>query len=457
MRRPSVRAPGGSLTGNLVLLTTVVATVAVLLAGFAAWRTARSNAEAQYRERLTRQAAVLSVAPNLSVLLLDQAQRLTGATGVRVAVIAPDGQVAGPSAEAVTPRDRDALLAGEDISTTAVLSGVRVLVEGRPARDGAVVLAQPFTEVDAAADRIRAGLTVPLIAGLLGAALAGTLLARRIARPLVGAAAVAHRLAGGERALHCPVHGPAEAREVARALNTLGTALEHSEGRQRAFLTSVSHEIRTPLTALRGYAEALADGVVEPGQQEEVGRILLAETRRLDRFVTDLLELARLDADDFRITREPTDLGALVQETARAWTQQARQQGLHLSLEHPDEPVIAATDAFRVRQLLDGLLANAVRHTPPGAPVVLALRRTDTGRAELQVRDGGPGLTDDDVRIAFQPGTLRDRYTATRPTGTGLGLAITHRLTERLGAVITLRGHGPEGGAHFTITLPEGV
>ncbi|WP_234325931.1 hypothetical protein [Streptomyces sp. NRRL S-495] len=179
------------MTGNLVLLATVVATVAVLLAGFAGWRTARSNAEAQYRERLVRQAAVLSVAPNLSVLLLDQAQRLTGATGVQVAVIAPDGQVAGPSAAAVTPADRDALLAGGDVSTTAVLGDARVLVEGRPARDGAVVLTQPFTEVDDAADRIRAGLTLPLIAGLVGAALAGTLLARRICSPPASAACTA--------------------------------------------------------------------------------------------------------------------------------------------------------------------------------------------------------------------------------------------------------------------------
>ncbi len=130
------------------------------------------------------------------------------------------------------------------------------------------------------------------------------------------------------------------------------------------------------------------------------------------------------------------------------------------------------TDAFRVRQLLDGLLANAVRHTPPGGPVVLALRRTPDGTAgadsgageagegggvggaELEVHDGGPGLTEDDVRVAFQPGVLRERHAATRPTGTGLGLAIAQRLTGRLGAAITLRGHGPEGGAHVTVTLP---
>ncbi len=445
----------GSLTTGLVLLTTVVAATAVLLAGIAAWQTAHSNAESQYRERLSRQATVLSLAPNLSVLLLDQAQRLTGATGVQVAVIAPDGHVAGPAAQTVTPADRDTLLAGRTLSATAALGDQRVLVQGHPAGNGgAVVLTQPFTEVDAAANRMRGSLTLPLVTGLVGAALAGTLLARRTARPLVTAAGVAHRLAAGERGLRCEADGPTEARDVAQALNTLGAALERSEQRQRDFLTSISHEIRTPLTALQGYAEALTDGVVEPGQHAQVGQILLTETKRLDRFVSDLLELARLDADDFSITREPTDIAALLRETAHAWSEQARRGELHLAVEHADEPVIAVTDGFRVRQLLDGLIGNAVRVVPPGAPVVLALRRTDTGDTRLQVRDGGPGLTDDDIPIAFQPGALHSRYAGTRPGGTGLGLAIAHRLADRLGATITVLGHGPEGGACFTITLP---
>ncbi|MFJ4594933.1 MULTISPECIES: histidine kinase dimerization/phospho-acceptor domain-containing protein [unclassified Kitasatospora] len=448
------RLRAGSLTGSLVLLATVVAATAVLLAGVAAWQTAFSNAESQYRERLSRQATVLSLAPNLSVLLLDQTQRLTGATGVLVAVVDPDGHVDGPAAQAVAPADRDALLAGRTLSATASLGDQRVLVQGHPASNGgAVVLTQPFTEVDAAAGRMRGSLTLPLVAGLVGAALAGALLARRIARPLVAAAGVAHRLAAGERGLRCEADGPTEARDVAQALNALGAALERSEQRQRDFLTSISHEIRTPLTALQGYAEALTDGVVEPGQQAQVGQILLTETRRLDRFVSDLLELARLDADDFPITREPTDLTALVRETARAWDQRLRQSELHLRVETAGEPVITVTDGFRVRQLLDGLIGNAVRISPPGAPVVLALRRTDSGDTELQVRDGGPGLTDEDVRVAFEPGALHSRYAGTRPGGTGLGLAITRRLTDRLGATITVHGHGPEGGACFTVAL----
>ncbi|WP_435534106.1 histidine kinase dimerization/phospho-acceptor domain-containing protein, partial [Glaesserella parasuis] len=83
----------------------------------------------------------------------------------------------------------------------------------------------------------------------------------------------------------------------------LDHALATSEGRQREFLLSISHELRTPLSAIRGYGEALADGVIDPAATADAGRVLVTETDRLDRFVADLLELARLEADDFSIER----------------------------------------------------------------------------------------------------------------------------------------------------------
>ncbi|GAA4996639.1 hypothetical protein GCM10025734_28530 [Kitasatospora paranensis] len=240
----------------------------------------------------------------------------------------------------------------------------------------------------------------------------------------------------------------------------------HSENRQREFLLSVSHELRTPLTALRGYAEALADGMIEPERLPEVGRILAGETQRLDRFLGDLLDLARLEADDFRLETAATDLTALVAEAAAFWAEPAARHGVGLRCEPPrpsgapqepeqePEAVVVATDAFRVRQLIDGLVQNALRVTPAGRPVVLAVRPADGGGARLEVRDGGPGLTDDDVRVAFDSGALHERYRSVRPVGSGLGLAIAHRLAGLLGGSVAVRGHGPEGGAAFTVTLP---
>ena len=98
-----------------------------------------------------------------------------------------------------------------------------------------------------------------------------------------------------------PSHGPREVAEVAEALRQLDRALTTSEERQRRFLLSVSHELRTPLTSIRGYAESLVDGVYGPDELPEVGETLVRESERLERYVADLLALARLEADDFSL------------------------------------------------------------------------------------------------------------------------------------------------------------
>ncbi|WP_037602026.1 HAMP domain-containing sensor histidine kinase [Streptacidiphilus rugosus] len=445
----------GSLARNIVALTTLVAALAVALTGLVAWQTAAHGAEQRERDQLARHAKVLSSLPALSGVIFAGGQLLGGPNGTQLAVIAADGTVTGTAGPAVDTTSRAELLAGRPVSGTGLLAGQKVLLVGEPGvRGGAVVLTEPYTIVSDDVDRIRRNTLLPLLVGMLGAGLAGALLARRTARPLVSAAGVAHRLAAGERGVRAPVDGPREAAEIGRALNVLEEALAHSEDRQRRFLLSVSHELRTPLTALQGYAEALADGLVEPDRLPEVGGILAGETRRLDRFLADLLDLARLEADDFRLEPAPTDLAALVGEAAAFWTGPCERQGVELRFEEPGQPVVVTTDAFRVRQLIDGLVQNALRVTPADAPLVLAVRPAPDGGAELQVRDGGPGLTEADVAVAFDSGVLTERYRGTRTVGSGLGLAIAHRLSGRLGGVITAHGHGPEGGAAFTVTLP---
>ncbi|GHH83647.1 two-component sensor histidine kinase [Kitasatospora indigofera] len=490
---------GGSLTRNIVGSTTAVAALAVLLTGLVTWQTAAHGAEQREREQLTRQATVLSRVPDLSPLLFNGAQALGGPNGEEFAVLTPDGRVAGAATPALDLASRAELLAGRPVSTTGVLAGQEVLLVGRPGpRGGAVVLTEPYSVVERNTGRIRRSTVLPLVAGLLGAALAGALLARRTARPLVAAARAAHRLADGERGVGAVVDGPREAAEIIRALNVLDASLARSENRQRDFLLSVSHELRTPLTALQGYAEALADGLIEPERLPEVGRILAGETLRLDRFLGDLLDLARLEAEDFRLDTGRTDLSALVAEAAAFWAGPGEGQGVRPRVElaagpepvgpgspgpepagpgspgpepvgpgspgpepagpgSAGPPVLVDTDAFRVRQLIDGLVRNALRVTPAGGDLVLAVRPAAGGGAHLEVRDSGPGLTDDDVRVAFDGGALYERYRATRPVGSGLGLAIAHRLSGLLGGTIRVEGHGPEGGAVFTVTLPPTV
>src|SRR5207248_7793572 len=219
----------------------------------------------------------------------------------------------------VPPRLVTALSNGQEIhDQTAVINGRLAMVEGRPLASGSgVLLAEPAVTGLGSLGLLR-GFGGALLAGLAAGAVAGALLARRLARPIRHAAGAAVRLSAGDRSVRIRPEPPAEVEELAHALNGLAAALATSEGRQRDFLLSVSHELRTPLTTIKGYAEALADGVVEPEGVPRAGATVLTEAENLERLVGDLLALARLDAVDFPVNILAVDLVDVLSDAARA-------------------------------------------------------------------------------------------------------------------------------------------
>ena len=308
------------------------------------------------------------------------------------------------------------------------------------------------------AGRVLGGVWLALLAGLIGGMLAGALLARFIARPIRQAAAAAGRLAAGDRS-H-PPGGQLDRRgspSWPSAFNQLAAALQTSEGRERDFLLSVSHELRTPLSTIRGYAEALADGVIDADDAPKAGATMLAEAERLDRLISDLLVLSRLEAADLPARHRPGRPGRPdARPPAEAWAPRCSPDGPRLLVELPPQPVVVDTDPGRIRQVVDGLCENALRIVPQGAPLVLAVRAGPQAGI-LEIRDGGPGFTDDDLAVAFQRGALHRRYRGIRKVGSGLGLALAARLVARLGGTIEA-GHAPEGGAGSPspfLTQPE--
>ena len=447
---PGARPPRRGIAFQVTVLTTVVAAVAVLVAALVSYPLIRSGAVTQAADTLSRQADLVAAAAEREGANPATPQvwvRLLRRQGIEAALVPRQG----PVPPGVSPGDAQAIRAGDSVSRIQP-GDPDVLVEGRPLANGrGIVLAQPVTEARAAESIAVRRLLVALVVGLLIAGLAGWLLARRLARPLAGAAAAAHRLAAGERDVRVEPEGPAEVADLASAMNRLSAALAASEGRQRDFLLSVSHELRTPLTAVQGYAEALADGTIPPDEAPRVGAVVRDEAKRLDRLVTDLLDLARLQAQEFRLEPTVVDLGALVRQAGEVWQARGAAVGVDLRLEVGDE-VLAWADPVRVRQALDGLAENALRVTPADRPIVFATR-AEGGGAVLEVRDGGPGLSDADLAVAFERGVLHDRYRGVRPGGSGVGLALVAGLVARLGGRCEA-GHAPEGGACFALWLP---
>jgi two-component system sensor histidine kinase BaeS len=475
-----------------VLVTCLVAAVSVSITAVVSFPLALRTARAESRATLADKAQVAAnVIEGVGAAGREEQRALKVARTLRTQGVEAVLVRSGAARPNTLPADLVArVAAGESVSDTIVRDGRPTIVEGRPSGPGdGIVLLQALVTADTWLVARRLGLASS--AGLLAGLVAGFLLARRMSRPIRAAAAAATRLSAGDRAVRLPVPTTTEAGDLARALNNLASALATSEGRQRAFLMSISHELRTPLTTIKGYAEALADGVVGPDGAPRAGATVLAEAEHLDRLVSDLLVLARLEADDFPLEVTEVDLVDLVGTAAEAWGGRCAAVGVVLRAELPDGPVLAVTDPGRVRQVVDGLMENALRVVPPGAPAVLAVRlggawpavaASDeptlalpiagtipppprSGRAGwpggavgsyavLEVRDGGPGFTDDDLAVAFERGALYERYRGVRKVGSGLGLALAARLVARLGGWIEA-DHAREGGARFTVHLPS--
>jgi signal transduction histidine kinase len=283
------------------------------------------------------------------------------------------------------------------------------------------------------------------VAALLAAAVAA-LLARRLTAPLRRLGTAAGELAAGGNPEPVRAEGPQEVEELAAAFNGMSEQLALARGAERAVLLSVSHDLRTPLTSIRGYAEGIEDGTVEP---REAAAVVGREAARLERLVGDLLALARLRQGVLEVGREPVDLTVVAREAEERLRPRAREAAVEVRVEGGAAPALA--DHGRTLQVVSNLLDNAIRVSPQGGTVTIA-----TAPGELRVADRGPGIPAEELPRAFERFHLRSRAGNGSSEGAGLGLAIVRELTEAMGGTASVENL-PGGGAQFTIRLPQGA
>ena len=252
------------------------------------------------------------------------------------------------------------------------------------------------------------------------------------------------RLAAGESGVHVPVAGDDELAGLGRAFNEMSGELARARESQQRFLESVSHELKTPLTSIRGYAEAVDEGAVAPA---EGARVIAVESGRLERLVSDLLDLARFGRTGFSVAAEPLDLAQIAEHVIERHRPRARELGLQL-ISSDDGPAPALGDEGRVLQVVSNLVENALRLTPAGGSVLIY-----AAPGVVSVRDSGPGLAEDDIPRAFERFYLHNRYRSERAVGSGLGLTIVKELVEAMGGAVGA-GNVVGGGAEFTVRLP---
>src|SRR5262245_19103298 len=336
---------------------------------------------------------------------------------------------------------------GIDVNGTKQIDGTEYFFAARKVGGNpkALVLLRPRSRGNSAFYPFLIGLLIAAGAGIALAALAAFVLARRIARPVRRVVDATRHLAEERDTEPVPIEGAYEIASLARAFNEMAEQLARARAAEKQFLLSVSHELKTPLTAIRGYAEGVADGAFDMNEAVET---ISVEAARLERLVRDLLDLARMNRTDFSIHREQLDLTTIAREAVRRYEGQAREFGVTLEAVSP-APAPAIGDPDRMLQVTSNLVENALRLTPRGGVV-----RASAASATLSVEDTGPGLRREDLPRAFERFYLHSRYSSDRPVGTGLGLSIVKELTQGMGGSVDVEST-PGQGTRFTVRLPD--
>jgi len=282
-------------------------------------------------------------------------------------------------------------------------------------------------------------------------------LAEHFTKPLGKMKTAALKISSGDYAVKTGVAQKDEIGELATALDNMTEKLDAAskesaklEKLRRDFVANISHELRTPVTVIRGSLEALCDGVVsEPRMVEDYHRQMLSESVYLERLVSDLLDLARLQNSEFTMEMSEVNLKDIVEDAVRSIRRVAEEKHVEIRLTSVDKNFIVFGDYGRLRQMLLILLDNAVKFSPAGGTVDVTLAETPD-KTTLSIRDQGPGIAAEDLPYIFER-FYKQRSEANK-TGTGLGLAIAKQIADKHYAIIEAKNR-PDIGAEFVIAF----
>ena len=293
-----------------------------------------------------------------------------------------------------------------------------------------------------------------LILAGAGAGLIGLLLVSLISQRMLGSVrsltAASRKMSAGDLSQRVPEGSRDEVGQLARTFNAMAGQLENAERQRRNMVADVAHELRTPLSNIQGYVEAVRDGVLEPD------RLTIGTIHQQVLYLADLVEDLRLltetEADDFRLSREPGSLVETVRESVDGARAKAEARGVVLSVDLPAGSPMITVDRTRISQVVGNLLDNAVRHTPTGGRVTVAVA-VGQSMASVTVADSGEGIPADVLPFVFDRFYRADPSRSRATGGAGLGLTIARKLVEAHGGSIRVESEAGQG-ASFTFDLP---
>ncbi|TWI57222.1 sensor histidine kinase [Halalkalibacter nanhaiisediminis] len=348
----------------------------------------------------------------------------------------------------ITFEERQQLLEGETVVMVRShphfqqdILGVAIPLFQNGHLTGSIFLSMPLSEVHEPFLQVRTVLIVSLFLVVLIIIVTGNKVINHVVRPLNDMKEVAKTMAAGDfsKRIKDDDHGD-ELGQLAKSFNILSSSLEKVEENRREFLANVSHELRTPLSYMKGYAEAMEEGVIE---QKKGLEIIQKEANRLERLVNDLLDLAQLEGDSYPLQCEPIAFAQLVTDVVETFELIARQKNIQINSQLDEDSIIYG-DGDRLEQVIRNLLDNAIRYTPEHKAISLTLTSKDEF-SELVISDEGIGIPEEDISAVTERFYRVHKARTREKGGTGLGLAIVSQIMKKHGGTFELSSKVGQG------------
>jgi len=409
-----------------------------------------------------------SVAASPSIDLNGYLRRKYADTPQRIYVALRDGRIGGNTASPMPEDIRRATVAtldGANVREATSRIETRGPVVTAPIQVGSelrgiVVLPPPPPET--AARAIARLLSIPGTLILVTAAFLVSLVVFSPARRRLQALeAAAEHLGAGDLSVRAPESGADEIARVARAFNVMASelaardeALRSSDRLRRQMVADVSHELRTPLTSMRGYVETLRlpDIALSAEQRREYLDTIEHETRRLERIVQDLLDIARLENGAIAFERRWFAVEQLFAHVVQRHRAAAAARHIEIAAVVDPSADQLMGDPYRLEQVVENLVANAIRHAPDGGRIELAAGSSDDA-AIITVTDNGPGIAPEHLPHIFDRFYKVDAARSSGASGSGLGLSIARAIVAWHGGTIDVESR--PGRTRFTVRLPQ--
>jgi len=291
---------------------------------------------------------------------------------------------------------------------------------------------------------LRQILLVAIAAAAAVSLLVSVLLAHRLSRPIREMEWATHRISAGDLDIRLGEYPPDEIGSLARSIDRMADRLRQLEAARAQFVSEISHDLRTPLTAIKGLLVNLIDAS-GPDERRSL-EIAERETDRLIRLVNQLLDFSRWQGGRLELDHHSLDLGVTVHGAVTLCGERARHHGVTLHTAVPVSLPEILADADRLQRIILNLLDNAIRFTPRGGQVTLAVAQRD-GAVEVSVQDTGRGMSEEEQQRAFEP------YYRGKGGGAGLGLTIARAIVEAHGGQMGIES-SPGQGSRIWFTLP---